>query len=87
MTLASPPLSIPDSSSPSIGSPTQMILKWQTNGLPTEAIFSMNAATPGSRLRELINNSPEILVCPGVYDGISARAAINLGFKGMYMVS
>jgi 2-methylisocitrate lyase-like PEP mutase family enzyme len=35
-------------------------------------------------LRELIQN-PEILVCPGVYDGISGRIALNKGFKCLYM--
>lgn len=27
-----------------------------------------------------------IIVCPGVYDGFSARLAINAGFKTLYMV-
>lgn len=35
-------------------------------------------------LRELIQGS-DILVCPGVYDGISGRIALNKGFKCLYM--
>ena len=35
-------------------------------------------------LRELIQG-PDILVCPGVYDGISGRIALNKGFKCLYM--
>jgi 2-methylisocitrate lyase-like PEP mutase family enzyme len=28
----------------------------------------------------------EIVVCPGVYDGFTARLALNAGFKILYMV-
>jgi methylisocitrate lyase len=38
-----------------------------------------------TRLRYIIKNSDHILVCPGVYDGLSARIALELGFEGMYM--
>ena len=34
----------------------------------------------GAALRRLIE-APEILVCPGVYDGYSARIAAKYGFK------
>lgn len=34
----------------------------------------------GAALRKLIN-APEILICPGVYDGYSARTAAKYGFK------
>lgn len=33
----------------------------------------------------MIANSPSIILCPGVYDGLSARIALLVGFKGMYM--
>jgi 2-methylisocitrate lyase-like PEP mutase family enzyme len=36
------------------------------------------------KLRELIRGS-EILVCPGVYDGISGRIALSKKFKCLYM--
>ncbi|KAJ7267279.1 oxaloacetate hydrolase class protein [Mycena rebaudengoi] len=38
-----------------------------------------------TRLRELLKREDEILVLPGVYDGISARIALSEGFEGLYM--
>lgn len=38
-----------------------------------------------TRLRQLIKKSPRIIVCPGVYDGLSARIALEVGFQAMYM--
>ena len=40
---------------------------------------------PSTRLRHMIVNSPSIILCPGVYDGLSARIALHVGFKGIYM--
>ena len=41
---------------------------------------NQNQASPGSRLRDLLA-APGILVCPGVYDGFSARLVEQMGFK------
>ncbi|KAI0152653.1 Phosphoenolpyruvate/pyruvate domain-containing protein [Xylariaceae sp. FL1272] len=42
--------------------------------------------TPGSRLRALLADESAILVCPGVYDGFSARIVLNTGhFSALYM--
>ena len=38
------------------------------------------------KLQNLLYNTNELIVCPGVYDGLSARVAINTGFNAMYMV-
>lgn len=38
------------------------------------------------KLRYLLENTDELIVCPGVYDGLSARTAMELGFKSLYMV-
>jgi hypothetical protein len=38
------------------------------------------------KLRKMIEQTNELVVCPGVYDGLSARTAIELGFNAMYMV-
>ena len=47
---------------------------------------TFDADAPGStRLRHMIKNLDHILVCPGVYDGLSARIALSVGFEGMYM--
>ncbi|KAJ5612768.1 oxaloacetate acetylhydrolase [Penicillium lagena] len=47
------------------------------NGIATETTTSVKVASAASKLRNLITNS-KILVCPGVYDGISARTALEL---------
>jgi hypothetical protein len=39
-----------------------------------------------ARLRELLARK-KILVCPGVYDGFTARIALREGFDCLYMVS
>lgn len=40
---------------------------------------------PSTRLRHMVANSSSIILCPGVYDGLSARIALHVGFQGMYM--
>ncbi|KAI1252298.1 hypothetical protein MGN70_006872 [Eutypa lata] len=37
------------------------------------------------KLRKMLQETDELIVCPGVYDGLSARTAIELGFSAMYM--
>ncbi|KIW13613.1 hypothetical protein PV08_08803 [Exophiala spinifera] len=44
--------------------------------------MSVQAST---RLRALLNDPSQIIVGPGVYDGITARLALNAGFKTLYM--
>ncbi|OAP60579.1 hypothetical protein AYL99_05581 [Fonsecaea erecta] len=42
--------------------------------------------TPGKRLRQLLEKSEDsIIVVPGVYDGFSARIALEVGFDCLYM--
>lgn len=43
----------------------------------------MAAAT---ELRQLVQDPNGFLFCPGVYDGFSARVALEVGFDGIYMV-
>ncbi|KAF4308281.1 Isocitrate lyase/phosphorylmutase [Botryosphaeria dothidea] len=41
---------------------------------------------PGSKkLRRLLEGSDHLIVCPGVFDGFSARVAMSVGFEGLYM--
>lgn len=40
-----------------------------------------------TRLKRFLTDTDDILVCPGVYDGFSARIALSVGFQAMYMVS
>jgi 2-methylisocitrate lyase-like PEP mutase family enzyme len=39
-----------------------------------------------SKLRALLAKEDDIVVCPGVFDGFTARLALNSGFKILYMV-
>ncbi|KAH6669224.1 isocitrate lyase family protein-like protein [Halenospora varia] len=41
--------------------------------------------SPASKLRAMLANEDEIVVCPGVYDGFTARLALNAEFKILYM--
>jgi hypothetical protein len=43
--------------------------------------------TTASKLRALLAQKDDIIVCPGVYDGFTARLALNAGFKILYMVT
>ncbi|TVY86746.1 Carboxyvinyl-carboxyphosphonate phosphorylmutase [Lachnellula willkommii] len=38
-----------------------------------------------ARLRELLAQEDKIIVCPGVYDGYTARIALSAGFDCLYM--
>ena len=42
--------------------------------------------SPASKLRAQLAEG-DIVVCPGVYDGFTARLALNAGFKTLYMVT
>lgn len=52
------------------------------------AVMPENEPFSGAKkLRYILENTNELVICPGVYDGLSARTAIELGFKSLYMVS
>ena len=59
---------------------------YEVNGVRHEPSVSVHMLTGATKLRRQLRESNELIVCPGVYDGLSARIAINLGFKAMYMV-
>ena len=42
--------------------------------------------TGALRLRELLKDPKKIVVCPGVFDGLTARIALSKGFDALYMV-
>ncbi|KAK5046835.1 hypothetical protein LTR84_007189 [Exophiala bonariae] len=49
-------------------------------------IFKSSAPlTGGKRLRELLKDPSKVVVCPGVFEGLTARLAIAAGFDAMYM--
>ena len=39
-----------------------------------------------TKLRRLLEKPGHLIVCPGVYDGFSARIALEVGFDALYMV-
>jgi 2-methylisocitrate lyase-like PEP mutase family enzyme len=41
--------------------------------------------SPAAKLRGMLAEG--MVVCPGVYDGFTARLALNAGFKVLYMVT
>ena len=45
-----------------------------------------SVTSAATKLRRLLEDSNELIVCPGVYDGLSARIALSIGFSAMYMV-
>lgn len=55
-----------------------------TNGNFTNGNFLPVAAS--TKLQRMLHETNELIVCPGVYDGLSARIAMQLDFKAMYMV-
>lgn len=44
------------------------------------------AVTPVQKLRAMLEQKDKIIVCPGVFDGITARIALQAGFDCLYMV-
>jgi methylisocitrate lyase len=57
-----------------------------TSEVQIRAPLTYDANAPAStRLRYMIKDLGHTLVCPGVYDGLSARIALSVGFEGMYM--
>ena len=42
--------------------------------------------SPATKLKRRLEETKDLIVCPGVYDGFSARIALSVGFDAMYMV-
>ncbi|KAL9051697.1 MAG: hypothetical protein Q9162_005847 [Coniocarpon cinnabarinum] len=38
-----------------------------------------------TRLQNMLKDTTKLIVCPGVYDGLSARTALEVGFDALYM--
>lgn len=43
-------------------------------------------ASAAGKLRQLLADPSKTIVCPGVYDGFTARIALQAGFEALYMV-
>ena len=49
-------------------------------------LANMSHITTVSKLRAMLQQPDKIVVAPGVFDGLSARIAVSLGFDVLYMV-
>ncbi|KAJ5190350.1 Pyruvate/Phosphoenolpyruvate kinase [Penicillium cinerascens] len=58
---------------------------YEVNGAQQEPSVSLHVTPAASKLRRMLKETNELIVCPGVYDGLSARIAMSVGFKGLYM--
>jgi methylisocitrate lyase len=61
-----------------------MINGYLSNGGDGALAVPMSAA---KKLRSMLEAGDDIIFCPGVYDGFSARIALSVGFDAIYMVS
>ena len=59
---------------------------YEVNGARQEPTVSLYVTPAASKLRRMLKDTKDLIVCPGVYDGLSARIAMEVGFKGLYMV-
>ena len=63
-------------------------LLYQTEkGVLHQADHPREMVPASTKLRRLLDKPNHLIVCPGVYDGFSARVALEIGFDAMYMVS
>lgn len=60
---------------------------YEINGTQHEPSVSLYMVAGATKLRRQLRESNELIVCPGVYDGLSARIAMQLGFRALYMAS
>lgn len=58
---------------------------WLQLNSPTTAVDL--PASGATKLRRMLLDTKELIVCPGVFDGLSARTALEVGFDALYMVS
>jgi 2-methylisocitrate lyase-like PEP mutase family enzyme len=57
----------------------------QANG-DAIATKACSPLTGGKRLKEMLKDPSKVVVCPGVFDGLTARLALAAGFDALYMV-
>lgn len=56
-----------------------------TSKAPTVTVEEV--VLPATQLKRRLEDTKDLIVCPGVYDGFSARIALSVGFDALYMVS
>ncbi|KIW26157.1 uncharacterized protein PV07_09274 [Cladophialophora immunda] len=55
------------------------------NGLPHGQYVTNPLPNAAAKLRSMLADPAKIVVCPGVYDGLSTRLALHAGFECLYM--
>ncbi|KAB5547220.1 putative carboxyphosphonoenolpyruvate phosphonomutase [Coniochaeta sp. 2T2.1] len=58
---------------------------YYVNGKRQEPTVSLHVVSGATKLRRMLRDTDDLIVCPGVYDGLSARIAMQLCFKALYM--
>ncbi len=53
---------------------------------PSKSAHFDDIWSPATKLKRRLEDTKDLIVCPGVFDGFSARIAISVGFDAMYMV-
>ncbi|MCJ1353012.1 MAG: hypothetical protein MMC33_002996 [Icmadophila ericetorum] len=56
-----------------------------TESLPMLQVTQVIPMSGATKLKKLLSDTDELIVCPGVYDGFSARIALAVGFSALYM--
>jgi hypothetical protein len=52
----------------------------------SHCLKSLTIMAAAAKLRALLSEKDKIVVCPGIYDGFTARISIEAGFECLYMV-
>lgn len=47
--------------------------------------MSTKPFTGASKFRSMLSDPDKMIVCPGIFDGLTARLALSAGFDGLYM--
>lgn len=56
--------------------------------MPTNGqVSSKDQPSGATRLRQMLSDPSKTVVAPGVYDGLTARLALEAGYDCLYMVS
>ncbi|EXJ64332.1 methylisocitrate lyase [Cladophialophora yegresii CBS 114405] len=56
-----------------------------TRNTDTATPKACSPLTGASRLREMLHDPSKVVVCPGVFDGLTARLALAAGYDALYM--
>ena len=78
---SAPPIQGEESNTGVLPAVDQAIHETVATTIPTDI------TSPATNLKRRLQDTKDLIVCPGVYDGFSARIALAVGCDAMYMVS